>query len=119
MSSLKKKSVIALAWDYVGLLLNKGSGFIISIFLARLLSPEEFGLVGMAYVFIAISQVFIDVGFASALIQRKENSDLAYSSVFYFNIFSGLVLTAVFYFVAPLIGNFYENNEVINLVRWL
>lgn len=119
MSSLKKKSVIALAWDYLGLLLNKGSGFIISIFLARLLTPEQFGLVGMAYVFIAISQVFIDIGFASALIQRKENSDLAYSSVFYFNVFSGLILTAIVYFLAPFIGSFYGNTEVIYLVRWL
>ena len=119
MSSLKRKSAIAIAWDFGGLLLNRGSGFIISIFLARLLSPEEFGLVGMAMVFIAISQVFIDVGFASALIQRKENSNLAYSSVFYFNLFSGLILTGMFYFLAPFIGKFYDSIEVTTLVRWL
>jgi O-antigen/teichoic acid export membrane protein len=118
-SSLKKKSAIALMWDVSGLLINRGSGFFISILLARLLSPAEFGLVGMAAVFIAISQVFIDVGFAAALIQRKENSDLVYSSVFYFNIFSGLILTILFYFLAPLIGNFYENLEVTAIVRWL
>lgn len=119
MSSLKRKSAVALAWDFGGLLINRGSGFIISIFLARILSPEEFGLVGMAMVFIAISQVFIDVGFASALIQRKENSNLAYSSVFYFNLFSGIILTAVFYFIAPFIGGFYDNIEISRIVRWL
>ena len=119
MTSLKRKSVHALAWDFGGLLVTRGSGFIISIVLARLLAPAEFGLVGMAGVFIAISQVFIDVGFASALIQRKENSDLTYSSVFYFNIFSGILLTVFFYFLAPLIGGFYDNPEITSIVRWL
>lgn len=119
MSSLKRKSAIALVWDFGGLLINRGSGFIISIFLARLLSPEEFGLVGMAAVFIGISQVFVDVGFASALVQRNENSNLAYSSVFYFNIFSGALLTSVFYLLSPYIGNFYDNTEITSIVRWL
>lgn len=119
MDSLKKRSAVALVWDFVGLVLNRGSGFIISIFLARLLSPTEFGLVGMAAVFISISQVFIDVGFSSALIQRKENSDLVYSSVFYFNLFAGIVLTTIFYFLAPLIGDFYDNIEVTSIAKWL
>src|SRR5690606_32933527 len=52
-------------------------------------------------------------------IQRKDNTDLAYSSVFYFNIFSGLILTLLFYFIAPLIGHFYDNPEVTEIVRWL
>jgi O-antigen/teichoic acid export membrane protein len=119
MSSLKKRSTTALAWDMGGTIMRQGSGFVISIFLARLLSPEEFGLIGMAMVFIGISQVFIDVGFSSALIQNKENTNLTYSSVFYLNIFAGIVLTAIFYFAAPLVGNFYENQEITVLVRWL
>jgi len=119
LSSLKKKSGIALAWDFGSLLLNKGSGFIISIFLARLLSPEEFGLVGMAMVFIAIFQVFVDVGFSSSIIQRTNCTPLTYSSVFYFNIFSGLILTCLFYSVAPYIGSFYNNIEVTKIVQWL
>lgn len=119
MNSLKRRSAVALAWDFGGLLVNRGSGFIISIFLARLLSPEEFGLIGMAMAFIAISQAFIDVGFVSALIQRKENTNLTYSSVFYFNILSGFVLTIIFYFVAPFIGDFYGNSDVTAILRWL
>ncbi|NBG66644.1 lipopolysaccharide biosynthesis protein [Acidiluteibacter ferrifornacis] len=119
MSSLKRRSAIAVAWDLGGVLLNHGTSFIISIFLARLLSPKEFGLVGMAMVFITISQVFVDVGFSSALIQNKRNSNLGYNSVFYFNIVAGLLLTILFFFLAPFIGLFYENNTVSNLVRWL
>ena len=119
MSSLKKRSATAFAWDIGGTIVRQGSGFVISIFLARLLSPEEFGLIGMALVFISISQVFIDVGFSSALIQNKDNTNLTYSSVFYLNFFAGIVLTAVFYFAAPYIGAFYENPQITELVRWL
>ena len=98
MENLKQKSLRALIWDLFGLIASKGSGFIISVFLARLLSPEAFGLVGMASVFIVIFQVFTDVGFSSALVQRKEVSHIAYDSVFYFNVFGGLVLFIIFYF---------------------
>lgn len=119
MSSLKKRSAIALAWDLGGTIMRQGSGFVISIFLARLLEPEEFGLVGMAMVFISISQVFIDVGFSSALIQNKENSNLTYSSVFYLNLFAGLILTSFFYLTAPVIGAFYNSTQITELVQWL
>ncbi len=117
--SLKQKTAIALAWDFGGTLAQTLSGFIISIFLARLLTPEEFGLVGMALVLITISQVFVDVGFASALIQNQETTHLSYSSVFWLNVVMGVLLTSLFYFFAPYIGRFYENQEVTSLVRWL
>ena len=119
MTSLKKRSSNAFAWDMVGTLLKHGSTFIISIFLARLLEPAEFGLVGMAMVFITISHVFIDVGFSSALIQNKNNSNLTYSSVFYLNLSVGILLTTTFYFAAPFIGDFYKNQQIKELVQWL
>lgn len=119
MSSLKNRSAVAIAWDIGGTIIRQGSGFIISIFLARLLEPAEFGLIGMSMVFISISQVFIDVGFGSALIQNQNNSNLTYSSVFYINLFAGIILTCLFYFVAPFIGRFYENEQITHIVRWL
>lgn len=119
MTSLKKRSATAFAWDIGGTIMRQGSGFIISIFLARLLEPAEFGLIGMAMVFISISQVFIDVGFASALIQSKENSNLTYSSVFYLNVVAGLLLTAIFYFLAPFVGVFYDSPQITELIQWL
>lgn len=117
--SLKVKSAKGFAWNFGGTLLQQGVSFIISIFLARLLSPAEFGLVGMAMVFITIFQVFVDVGFTSALIQRQDNTNLTYSSVFYLNLFLGLLLTLIFYFSAPLVGAFYEKEEITKLVKWL
>ncbi len=119
MSSLKNRSAKAFAWNIAGTFLKQGSGVIITIFLARILDPAEFGLVGMAMVFITISQVFIDVGFSSALIQSKDNTNLTYSSVFYVNFVAGMVLTAIFYFSAPFIGDFYDNPEITSLIRWL
>lgn len=117
--SLKKKSATAIGWDFGGTLAKSLSGFVISIFLARLLTPEEFGLVGMAMVFITVSQVFIDVGFASALIQNQNTTNLSYSSVFWLNVVLGIVLTCIVYICAPYIGSFYDNQDITKLVKWL
>jgi len=119
LEDLKRKSSVALSWDLLGLIASKGSSFIISIFLARLLSPEEFGLVGMASVFIVVFQVFGDVGFSTALIQKKDIDNLAYDSVFYFNVFGGGLLFILFYFISPFIGDFYNRPEVVSIIRWL
>ncbi|NMM48052.1 lipopolysaccharide biosynthesis protein [Marinigracilibium pacificum] len=119
MKSIKGRTTFAFLWDFFGTVLNQGSSFIISIFLARLLSPADFGLVGMSLVFITISQVFVDVGLSSALIQNKSNSNLTYNSVFYFNVSAGIILTLVFYVISPLIADFYNNEEIENLVKWL
>lgn len=119
MEELKKKSLNAILWDLGGSFGQKGISFIISIFLARLLLPEEFGLVGMAMVFIGVFQIFSDVGFASALIHNQETTSTTYSSVFYLNVVLGGMLTAIIYFAAPLAGNFYGNQEVTVVLQWL
>ncbi|PZD76605.1 lipopolysaccharide biosynthesis protein [Mesonia sp. K7] len=119
MSTLRNKTATALAWDLFGNYGGQISGFIISIFLARLLTPEDFGLVGMSMVFIMVLQIFKDFGFASALIQNKENTSLTYSSVFYINLLAGALLTALLYFAAPLIGDFYENQKIVLIVQLL
>jgi O-antigen/teichoic acid export membrane protein len=91
----------------------------VSIFLARLLNPEDFGLIAMAMAFIHIGGVFIDVGFSAALIQNKENSDLTYNTVFIFNIIAGAFLTCIVYFSSDYIGVFYNDEQVAVLVKWL
>ncbi len=119
MSSLKNKTIKAFSWDILGRIFIQGNSFIVSIFLARLLGPEQFGLIAMAMAFISISSVFIDIGFSSALIQSQKNTQTTYSSIFFFNIFAGAILTAITFFVAPLLGKFYGNPLVTDLVRWL
>ena len=74
MTSLKQRTFKAIVWDLLGRVLTQGSSFVLTIILARLLAPEEFGVVAMAMAFITISNVFVDFGFSSALIQNQENT---------------------------------------------
>lgn len=117
MDSLKKQGAVAFAWDFFGKLANQGSSFVISIFLARLLEPEEFGLIAMVMVIVGIGAVFTDVGFGSALIQRRRVHPAHYSSVFYFNILIGILLTLVTFISASWIGEFYHNEALVPITR--
>jgi len=119
MAELKHKAKHAIIWDLAGTFSQHGIGFIISIFLARMLQPAEFGLVGIALVIINLLQIFSDLGFASALIQNKTNTSLTYSSVFYINIALGISLVLLFQAGAPFIGDFYHNEKVTTVIRWL
>ena len=107
--NLGNKSRKGFVWDLSGTFLRQLSTLVISIVLARLLTPEQFGIIGMALVFIAISQVFIDVGFTDGLIQSKEVSDVMYSSIFFINLGISLVIATLIFLAAPLIGSFYGN----------
>lgn len=117
MTSLKKQSYKAFAWDFAGRIGGQTVGFVISIFLARLLSPDDFGLLAMVNVVIALSGSLMDMGLGVALIQRKEVTDAHYGSVFYFNLVVGLILSALLFFAAPLIGLFYNNQQLIPMAR--
>jgi len=93
--------------------------FIVGLILARILSPSEFGLVGMITVFIAVSQSLVDSGFGQALIRKKDADDLDYSTVFHFNFISGIFIFLVFYFSAPAIARFYKQPELTEIARVL
>ena len=91
--------------------------FVVSIVLARLLAPEDYGTIALITVFTNIMQVFVDSGLGTALIQKKDADDLDFSSVFYFNFAVCLVLYSVMFFVAPLIAAFYNDASLTPLVR--
>ena len=112
MSSLKKKGFKAFGWDFVGKLGNQGIGFVISIILARLLSPSDFGLLAMVTVVTGIAGLFSDTGLGSALIQRKEVNDEHYGSVFYFNLVVGFTLAIILFLSSGLIADFYKRPEI-------
>jgi len=115
--NLKAKGVTAFIWDFAGKLARNGMGFIISIFLARLLEPSEFGLIAMVMVVIGIAAVFSDSGLGVALIQRRRILPIHYSSVFYFNIMVAILLGLVTFFSAGSIAEFYNNEELIPLAQ--
>lgn len=119
MSSLKQKAISGASWSLAGRLMNQGGQFIIGIILARLLLPEEYGLVAMALVFITVFYVFVDSGFGSAIVQRKKitNSDL--STVFYLNMGISILVFALLYLSAPLIADFFNEIQLVKIVRVL
>ena len=97
----------------------EGAQFVIGIILARLLLPSDFGLIGMLAIFIAISNVFIDGGFAKALIQKKECTDIDYSTAFVSNIVVALIIYVILFISAPWIAVFYKEPILTDLTRVL
>ena len=93
--------------------------FFVSIILARLLSPEDYGTIALINVFITILSIFVDSGLGNALIQKKNADTLDFSTVFYTNIVFCVILYSLLYFCAPIIASFYENPELTLLVRVL
>ncbi|MEA3418934.1 MAG: lipopolysaccharide biosynthesis protein, partial [Campylobacterota bacterium] len=115
--NLKSRGIKAFFWDFFGKIATYGTTFIVSIFLARMLEPSDFGLIAMIMVIVTIAEVFTDVGLGAALIQRRRLLPVHYSSVFYFNIFVGAILTLITYFSASWIAHFYDSSELTPLVQ--
>ena len=107
-SSLKDKTISGMIWSSLQRFGTMGISFISNIVLARLLTPDDYGCIGMLMIFIALSNTFIDGGFGSALIQKKRPTSEDYSTIFYWNIFLSVVLYAVLFFCAPIIADFYD-----------
>ena len=91
--------------------------FIVSIVLARILAPEDYGQIALITVFTTIMQVFVDSGLGTALIQKKDADALDFSSVFYFNFVVCLVLYAIMFMAAPIIANFYKDVSLTPIIR--
>lgn len=91
--------------------------FIVSIVLARILAPEDYGQIALITVFTTIMQVFVDSGLGTALIQKKDADDLDFSSVFYFNFVICLILYVVMFVTTPFIAGFYGNSSLTSIIR--
>lgn len=115
--TLKQKTIKGASWSFVEQILTRGVNFVIGIILARLLSPTDYGLVGMLGIFIAISQLFIDGGLTSALIRTKDASDRDFSTVYIINLTLSFVFYAILYFCAPLVADFYDQPLLKPLMR--
>lgn len=119
MSELSIKATRGMFWSLAENFGLQVIQLVISIILARLLLPEQFGLIGMLTLFIALSQSLLDSGFGSALIQKKDVDHLDACSVFYFNLLIGVILTCLLYVVAPLIAQFFHEPLLTSLTRFL
>lgn len=119
MSTLKTKTITGLFWTFSDLIMNQGIQFVIQIILARLLLPQDFGLIGMITVVIAISTSIIDSGFANALIREKNVTQKEYSTVFYFNLITSFALYIILFMSAPAISSFFAEERLIKILRIL
>ena len=115
--SIGHKAASGAVWAAADRLGTMGIQFIVNLILARLLLPEDFGIIGMIAIFISVSQTLVDGGFTSALIQKKEPTQTDYSTIFYWNTGLSVTLYAILYFCAPLIANFYRNPLLGPVVR--
>jgi teichuronic acid exporter len=116
-SSLKEKAVKGVTWTLIERFGIQGMKFILGIILARLLMPKDFGLIGMIMVFFAVAQVFIDSGFGSAYIQKKDVTNDDANTVFFTNLFISIILYGILWLSAPAIARFYEQPQLIDLTR--
>lgn len=119
MKNLREKTLSGLFWNLterVGLRILQ---FFPTIILARLLAPEQFGLVGMLSIFTALARTFLDSGFGLALIQKRETTYADECSIFYFNIFIGTGVVALFFLISPFVAAFYAQPVLSPLMRWL
>jgi O-antigen/teichoic acid export membrane protein len=113
------KIIKSFAWDFAGRSGSQMASLVIGIILARILTPVEFGMIGMAMVFIAVSEIFTNLGLSSALIQRSDPTEEHFSSSFYLNTGVALALTILFIVLAPVIAGFFNNEEITGLIRVL
>jgi O-antigen/teichoic acid export membrane protein len=114
---LKSKSIAALGWSTIDVAGRQGIQFVVMLILARLLSPAEFGILGMLSLFIALGGSIVDSGFGSALIQRKEITEADKSSVFFFNAAMGALMALTISSAAPWIASFYREPILLPLTR--
>ena len=117
--SLKEKTSKGLLWGGIGNGIQQILNLIFGIFLARLLSPADYGMVGMLTIFSALANTFQESGFIVALANKKNISHEDYNAVFWFNVLVGVSFYVVFYFCAPFIAAYYRQPELIPLSRYI
>lgn len=115
--SLKNKTVKGIVWSSVERFSVQGIQFLVMIVMARLLTPKDYGLVGMVAIFIAVAQSLVDSGFSQALIRKQNRTETDNSTVFYFNIVVGILLYLVLFAIAPWVADFYDSPELTALMR--
>lgn len=115
--SVKQQATKSVLWSAIERFSVQGIQFLLSIIIARLLLPTDYGLIAMLSIFMAIAQTFIDSGFANALIQKKNRTETDYSTAFFFNIAISVVLYLLLYLSSPAIADFYHQEELNAITR--
>jgi len=115
--NLKQKAASGVAWTSIQKFAGMGISFISGIILARLLTPYDYGCIGMLSIFMVLANTFIDGGFGSALIQKKQPSQTDYTTIFYWNIGMSTLMYVILFFSAPAIARFYKIPILSSVLR--
>lgn len=116
-NNLTQQTFSGLIWKFAERISAQLVSMVVSIILARLLAPNDYGIVSLVTIFITICNVFVTSGFGSALVQKKEADEVDFSSIFYVSIVIAIVLYLVLFFCAPLVAKFYENDLLTPVLR--
>ena len=119
MGEIRRNTINGVKWSAVERFSVQGVVFLVGLVMARLLTPSDFGVIGMLSIFLAVSQTFIDSGFSNALIRKIDRTEIDYSTVFYFNVAIGLACYGLLYLIAPTIASFYNMPILKDVTRVL
>lgn len=120
--SLKNKTVRGVGWSFIDNISSAGVSFLIGLILANLLTPEEYGILAIIMIFIAVSNSIIDSGFSSALIRKTDCKQIDYNTTFYFNLGVSIIFYIILYVTAPYIAIFFHEpilNEITRVISWI
>lgn len=115
--SLKNKTIKGVGWSAADAFLGQGVTFIVGLVLARLLSPDEYGLIGICLIFTTVLNGIVDSGFSNALIRKKDVTDEDYNTMFMTNMAISIVLYILLFVSAPFVSDFFHREELTALVR--
>lgn len=115
--SLRKQAVRGVGWSFADSMLGQGITFIVGLVLARLLSPDEYGLIGIITIFITVFNSIVDSGFSNALIRKNDATDKDYNTMFLVNMGISVVLFGLMFLCAPFIAQFFARPELTALCR--
>lgn len=116
-ASLQKKAFIGVLWSFLNKFASQLLAFIPAMILARLLNPEDYGIIAMSGIFTGFVWIFVDSGFGAALIQKQNLRAIDITSVFYFNLFVSILVYIILFSIAPFASHFFKMPELVNLMR--
>ena len=115
--TLREKTIKGTAWSAADAFLGQGVTFIVGIILARILSPEEYGLIGICLIFTSILNGVVDSGFSNALIRKKDVSEADYNTMFITNMVISVVMYILLFVFSPFVSDFFDKHELTILLR--
>ena len=116
-NELKKKSIRGIKWSFVEVFISHFLKLVIGLILARLLTPEDYGLVAIALIFFTVSEVFIKSGLGQAYIQKSDADEIDANTIFTTNLVVSALFYAILWFTAPIIATYFQQPLLIMLIR--